>query len=135
MRWSSLRASLGASSDWQAAPSVNQSFTVGYAVSDLGPPAKMVFNAGSTVPVKFQLTNASNLPIDGTPAASLGCAVTVTFNGDTPECAEYVKGNAEFRTNIETAKTLAAGGSYPLTITVMVGSTVVTTSTVLLVAK
>ena len=51
------------------------------------PPGDKTFNAGSTVPVKFQLTSANGQPIAGDLAASLGCTVNVTFNGGGP-CAD-----------------------------------------------
>jgi hypothetical protein len=115
----SIQASQAGNAHWQAAPSVTQSFTVGYGVSKLSAPSKMTFQRGSTIPVKFQLTGANGLPIPASLAASLGCSVTVTFNGGTPVCATYHAISNSFEADIVTPKTLTAGQSYPIVVTVV----------------
>ena len=130
-----LKATLGGSADWEAAPPVVRSFAVGYGVPALLPPGDKTFNAGSTVPVKFQLTSANGQPIAGALAASLGCTVNVSLNGGSPVCADYAPGSAQFHANINTSKSLTAGATCLLSITVTVGPNTVTNATFALVAK
>jgi hypothetical protein len=90
---------------------------------------------GSAIPVKFQLTGAGGTPIPASVAASLGCGVTVTFNGGTPVCAVYNTTTGYFQATIKTTGT-KAGQTYPITITVTASdSTTVATTTVHVTAK
>jgi hypothetical protein len=120
---------------WQPAPSVTRAFVVGYRITNLAPPNKTIFKAGSTIPVKFQLTGANGNPIPDSVAAGLGCTVKVAFNTRTPVCASYNATSDQFQANLPTPANLMHGSSNTITITVTVGTTVVATSTVTVTAK
>ena len=119
--------------NWQAATPVNRSFIVGYAVS-LAPSAKLTFKSGSALPVKFQLNDANGNPIPAALAASLGCAIKVTFSTDSPACAGYDPVAKVFQVDIKTSKSLAAG-SYPIVISLTVGPSTFVLATFSVVAK
>jgi hypothetical protein len=130
-----IRATQGGDASWLAATPVDRSFIVGYGVSALSPPAKGTFQRGSTIPVKFQLTDAGGAPIPSSVAASLGCTVTVTFNAGTPVCAVYNAAATMFQADIKTPASLTKGGSYQIVVNVLVGATAVATAVVTVVAK
>jgi hypothetical protein len=99
-------------------------------VSNLYPPAKTQFKAGSNIPVKFQL-NAASGPISPTLAAQLSaaCAATVTFDGQKPVCAVYNPTTNSFQANLKTPTGLTVGTVIPITITVTTGGATVGTKT------
>jgi Listeria-Bacteroides repeat domain (List_Bact_rpt) len=131
-----IRASQTGNATYLPASSVTQSFTVGYGVSTLSPPNKSTFQRGSSIPVKFQITGTNGLPIPASLAASLGCSITVTFNGGKPVCATYSPKTNSFEADMMTLKTLTAGKSYLIVVTVVAkDGTRVASSTVTVIAK
>ena len=130
-----IRASQAGNANYQPATDVTRSFVVGYTLSNLAPPNKSTFQHGSAIPVKFQLTGAGGVPIPASVAASLGCHVTVTFDGAAPVCAVYNRTTGYFQATIKTTGS-KAGHTYPLTVTVKANdSTVVATTTKQVTAK
>lgn len=115
-----IEATQAGNGNWQAATPVDRSFNVVYGVS-LAPPAKITFKSGASIPVKFQLTGANGNAIPASLAAGLGCAVKVTFSGESPVCTSYDPVANSFQANIKTSKSLAAG-SYPIVISLTVGA-------------
>jgi hypothetical protein len=130
-----ITASQAGDATWQAASPVTRTFTVGYTVSNLAPPNKSQFKAGSTIPVKFQLAGAGGQVIANTLAATLGCSVTASFNGGTPVCATYVSKSRQFQVDLVTPSNLSKNTDCPILITVKVGSTTVATATVTVTTK
>jgi cysteine-rich repeat protein len=102
-------------------------YVVGVAVSKLSPPTKSQFKAGSTIPVKFQLTGANGQPISATLAAQLSsaCAAKVAFDGQPAVCAVYDPTQNFFQANLNTPKNLTVGNSIQITITVKSGGTTI----------
>jgi hypothetical protein len=130
-----ITAAQGGNATYLAADPVARTFTVGYVVSNLAPPNKSTFQAGSTIPVKFQLTGANGKPIPNTVATTLGCTVNVTFNAGTPICATYNTTSQLFQANIATKASLPHKTSYKIVITVKVGTTTVATATTTVTTK
>ncbi|MCU1689536.1 MAG: Ig family protein, partial [Jatrophihabitantaceae bacterium] len=130
-----ITASQPGDTNWQSAAPVSRTFTVGYKVSVLAPPNKTVFQAGSTIPVKFQLIGANGKPIPNNVASTLGCTVTASFNAATPVCATYNATSQQFQVNIGTPGNLPHRTSYTIIITVTVGTTTVATSTATVTTK
>ncbi len=130
-------ASQPGNAQYAAAADVSQSFTVGYVISRLAPPAKTTVKRGSNIPVKFQLSTANGTPISPTAAAAIRCpstsptapSATVTLAGLAPVCATYDAASGFFQANVKT--TNVAAGDQPLTVTVRAGSTVLATTTVI----
>lgn len=115
---------------------MTQSFTVGYGITTLSPTNKSMFQPGSTIPVKFQITGANGQPIPASLAASLGCSVSVSFNGGKLVCATYNSKTNSFEADITTPKSLTSGTKYPIVITVVAkDGTKVASSTVTVTAK
>ena len=78
--------------------------------------------AGSTIPVKFTLANASGTRISDATARALvanPCKVKVIFSGGTPtnNCATYNATTDTFQFNLKTSKSLALG-SYTISVQV-----------------
>ena len=94
------------------------------------------YQAGSTIPLKFTLADASNVPLSDAQAAALAadCKVQIFFTGGnpSPNCATF-SGKA-FRFNLPTPKSLAPG-TYTITIKVFDGGEVVTEASVDVVIK
>jgi hypothetical protein len=109
--------------------------TIGYSVSIVAPPANTVFKQGAKILVKFQLLTNNGQPIANTLAAGLGCTVTATFNNTSPVCATYTASKKVFQATVATSTGLTHGQSYPITIQVTVGTAVVATATVNVIAK
>jgi CSLREA domain-containing protein len=130
-----ITASQAGNGTWAAAAPVARSFTIGYAVSSLAPPSKTTFQAGSTIPVKFQLVGADGKPIPDSLATSLGCTVQVSFNGGTPLCASYNSKSQQFQANVSTPANLPNRTSYQIVITVKAGTTTVATATTTVTTK
>jgi hypothetical protein len=130
-----LTASQAGNGSWQQAADVGRTFTVGYVVTNLAPPNKSSFKAGSTIPVKFQLSGAGGQVISDSLAASLGCTVKVAFDTQPPVCAAYDRRTHLFQANLPTPSNLRRGTAYPIVITVKVGTTTVATTTVSVSAK
>jgi cysteine-rich repeat protein len=130
-----IRANQAGNSTWAAATPVDRSFTVGFGISKLFPPNKANFARGSVIPVLFQLTGSNGKAIPSSVASSLGCAVTVSFNGGTPACASWVPIVNVFGTVINTPNNLTRGRSYPIVVSVTIGSTVVASATTAVIAR
>ena len=83
--------------------------------------------AGSTIPVKFRLGDANDVPIPDAEAASLvaSCEVQVFFSGGnpSPNCAEYKAGPNRFDFLLKTPKGVT--GSHVITIKVFDGAVVI----------
>ena len=83
--------------------------------------------AGSTIPVKFRLGDANDVPIPDAEAAALaaGCDVQVFFSGGdpTPNCAEYKPGPNRFEFLLRTPKGVT--GPQVITIKVFDGAVVI----------
>ena len=112
-----------------------RSFTVRYGVSQFSPPNKSVFKAGSTIPVKFQLTGASGSPIPNSVAAGLGCTVQVSFGSLAPVCATYNATSRLFQANLSTPSNLPRRTSYQIVMTVKVDTTVVASASTTVTTK
>ena len=130
-----LTATQPGNTDWLAAAPVSRTFLGGYAVSGLAAPNKTQFTPGSTIPVKFQLTGANGKPIANSVASSLGCNVTVSFNGGAGICAAYNSKSQQFQANIATPTKLTHGATYPIVVTVTVGTTTVASAQTTVTAK
>jgi len=90
----------------------------------LSPNPQSSYKAGSTIPVKFTLANASGTRISDATARALvasPCKVKVLFSGGTPtnNCATYNATTDTFQFNLKTSKSLASG---PYTISVEVSA-------------
>lgn len=55
--------------------------------------------------------------------------------GGTPVCAHSERGDKSFEANIKTPSNLTKGQSYPIVVTVIVGTTQVATATVTVIAN
>ncbi|HEV7204916.1 MAG TPA: putative Ig domain-containing protein, partial [Jatrophihabitans sp.] len=130
-----ITASQAGDTTWQAAAPVTRSFILGYAISNLGPPNKSTFKAGSTIPVKFQLTGANGKPIPNSLATTLGCTVKVTFNAGTPVRATYNPTSQQFQANLSTPRNLPPRTAYNIVITVSVSTTTVAAATTTVITK
>jgi hypothetical protein len=120
-----IEATQGGDSNWKPVTPAFRSFVVSYGVANLSPPSHTKFTRGSTIPVRFRLTDAHGHAIPDALAAGLGCSATVTFNGGTSACAVYEPALKLFVANIKTSPTLATGKSYPIAVRTVVGSTTV----------
>jgi hypothetical protein len=124
-----IEATQAGDADWVPATPVDRSFVVGYRVANLTPTSSTRFTRGSTMLVRFELTDASGQPIPIAIAASLGCSVTVTFNAGSPACAAYSVATQFFGADIKTAATLAEGERYAVVVHAVVGPTIVASAT------
>ena len=102
-----------------AAP-VNVSYTVLYAFGGfLSPPPKitLTYQAGRTIPVTFNLTNASGQPISTSVASTLASKLTVRLSGQgiTPVTAacSWNFAFSYFQCNLKTPTLSKLGSSYP----------------------
>ena len=124
-----IKATQPGDAEWQPAAPVVRSFTIGYDVSNVYPPSKTRIRSGSTLPVKFSLTDASGRPIPAPVAAAIGCpAATVTLDDGAPVCATYDAIRDLFQANIKTPKGLPVGTRHLLVVQVVTatgGTTVV----------
>jgi hypothetical protein len=78
----------------------------------LQPVPQSSYKRGSTIPVRFQLGDASGQPISDAAAAALlapTCLVFVTLDGQTKGCATYNTTSNTFQFDVKTTKALAAG--------------------------
>jgi hypothetical protein len=78
----------------------------------LQPLPQSSYKRGSTIPVRFQLGDASGLPISDAAAVALTsptCRVFVTLDGQTKGCATYNAVSNTFQFDVKTSKTIAAG--------------------------
>ena len=111
--------------------STSCSYVVGYAFSPFIQPGDRVVNSGSSIPVVFALNDAGGNPIPDADASALAanCSVKITFSGapGTVVCATYDADEHRFHGTVNTAKSLAPN-TYQLTVQVMAGGVVVTTS-------
>jgi hypothetical protein len=110
-------------------------YIVGYTFAGfLTPLPKATINSGSTLPLKFQLQDASGHPIDGTEAQSLlapSCKIAIILinpAGPLSGCPRYDPISQQYQFNLKT--TAAIEGTNGVSITVTLGDTVVTTSPV-----
>ena len=110
-------------------------YLVGYVFAGFQSPLrKSTVKSGSTVPLKFQVQDASGQPISDEEAQSLvspSCGITITLlnpEGPVPGCPRYDPTSKQFQLNLKT--TAAMKGANGVTITVALGGTIVTTSAV-----
>ena len=78
----------------------------------LQPVPQSSYKRGSTIPARFQLGDASGLPISDQAAGSLlspTCRVFVTLDGQTKGCATYNSVTNTFQFDVKTSKSTAAG--------------------------
>jgi hypothetical protein len=130
-----LTATQPGSTGWLAAAPVSRTFVVGYSVSSLAEPNKTQFTPGSTIPVKFQLTGANGKPIANGVASTLGCTVKVSFNGGAGVCAVYNSKSQQFQADVATPAKLTHGATYPIVVSVTVGTTTVASAHTTVIAK
>ena len=119
---------------------VGCSFTVGYRFGGFTEPVpQSSYKRGSTIPVKFQLTDANGTPIPDADAAALlspTCRVRVTFDGVVSGCATYDSMANRFTFTLKTAKGAAPGQHLVgILVTAPDGSGVVNDNTVPVVIK
>ena len=111
--------------------STSCSYVVGYAFSAFIQPGDRVVNSGSSIPVVFALNDAGGNPIPDADASALAanCSVKISFSGapGTVVCATYDANEHRFHGSVNTAKSLDPN-AYQLTVQVMAGGVVVTTS-------
>jgi hypothetical protein len=92
---------------------VDCSYVVGYDfLGFLQPVPQSSYKRGSTIPVRFQLGDASGQPIsDGAATALLSptCLVFVTLDGQAKGCATYNAVSNTFQFDVKTTKALASG--------------------------
>ena len=101
---------------------------------DFSPIPHSSYIAGSTIPVKFGLTNAAGARISDAAAQALAaspCKVKVSFNSGTKNCAAYNATTDTFQFDVKTPKSLASG-PYNIVVEVSApdGSGVVNSETV-----
>jgi hypothetical protein len=112
-------------------------FTITYGITNVYPPNKTTFQKGSTIPVKFQLTDNKNKPIPSSLAQSISniCnpkvvstkQATVQFDGQQPPvCAVYNASSGIFQANLMTPK---KSGSFIITISYPVNTATIPVST------
>ena len=104
----------------------------GYTFAGFASPLpKSTIKAGSTLPLKFQLLNASGQPIGDTEAQSLiapSCKISITLSkpaGPVSGCPKYDPTSKQFQLNLKT--TDAMKGDNGVSLTVMVGGAIVAT--------
>ena len=89
------------------------SYSVKYGFTGfLSPIPQSSYIAGSTIPVKFGLTNAAGARISDAAAQALvasPCKVKVSFNSGTKNCAAYNATTDTFQFDVKTPKSLASG--------------------------
>ena len=111
------------------------SYSVKYGFTGfLSPIPQSSYIAGSTIPVKFGLTNAAGARISDAAAQALvasPCKVKVSFNSGTKNCAAYNATTDTFQFDVKTPKSLASG-RYNIVVEVSApdGSGVVNSETV-----
>ena len=92
---------------------VDCTYVVGYDFGGfLQPVPQSSYKRGSTIPVRFQLGDASGQPISDEAAAALispTCLVFVTLDGQTKGCATYNATSNTFQFDVKTSKALASG--------------------------
>jgi cysteine-rich repeat protein len=130
-----IRATQSGNSTWAAAVPVDRSFKVGFCIAKLFPPNKTKFTRGSSIPVVFQLHGSNGRAIPSSVASNLGCAVTVSFNGGTSQCATWIPGVNVFGALVNTPNNLTKAHKYPINVRVTIGSTVVASATTTVIAK
>jgi hypothetical protein len=116
-----------------AAATTSCPYVVGYKFGGFTSPLpKSIINTGSTLPVKFQLQNASGQPISDAEAQSLVspvCEIAIILvkpAGAVSGCPTYSAMLKQFQFNLKT--TSAMKGANGVSITVTIGGTVVTAS-------
>ncbi len=97
------------------------------------------YRAGSRIPVKFRLGDASGQPISDAAADALlrpTCLVTVTLDGTAQGCARYDAGSNLFQLDVKTPKSLSQGDHViGVQISAPDGSGVVNSQTVTVVIR
>jgi hypothetical protein len=116
------------------------SYTVGYRFGGFTEPVpQSSYKRGSTIPVKFQLTDASGTTIPDADAAALlspTCRVQVTFDGVVNGCTTYEPLRDRFIYTLKTAKNTSVGGhTVGIKVTAPDGSGVINTNSVPVVIK
>lgn len=107
-------------------------YGVGYRFGGFTSPLpKSTVNSGGTLPVKFQLQNAAGQPISNAEAQSLvsplcKIAIILVRGGPVASCPTYSSTLKQFQFNLKT--TNAMKGANGVSITVTIGTTIVTTS-------
>jgi hypothetical protein len=119
---------------------VSCSYTVGYRFGGFTEPVpQSSYKRGSTIPVKFQLTDAGGTPIPDSDAAALlspTCRVQVTFDGVVSGCASYDAVRDRFLFTLKTAKGTSPGDHLVgIRVTAPDGSGVINTNAVPVVIK
>ncbi|HEX6874144.1 MAG TPA: choice-of-anchor Q domain-containing protein [Nocardioidaceae bacterium] len=114
---------------------VGCSYTVAYRFGGFTEPIpQSSYKRGSTIPVKFQLTDANGTPIPDADAAALlspTCRVQVTFDGVVSGCASYDTVRNRFLFTLKTAKNTTPGTHLVgIRVTAPDGSGVLNTDTV-----
>ena len=93
----------------------------------LEPIPQSSYKRGSTIPVKFRLTDAAGTPISDAAAKGLlapFCAVRISFDDVDAGCARYNASTDTFQFDVKTAKTLGEG-SHTIGVTVTDGSVII----------
>ena len=91
---------------------VSCAYLVRYAFLGFGQPIPPTsIKAGSTIPVKFRLGDASGTTLPDATAAALAtaCLVQVTLDGAIQGCATYDPVADTFQADVKTSKTIALG--------------------------
>ena len=114
------------------------SYVVAYGFPGFSSPtANASYKAGSSIPIKFALTNAAGTPISDASAQALAnaCGVKVSFSGGdpSPNCAIYDAKADRFQFDLKTAKSLR--GAQTITVRVFVGTGLVNTQSVVVQLK
>lgn len=94
---------------WNAAPPVEQSFTVGYGVASLFDATRAV-KSGSTLPVKLRLTDASGADLSS--AGIVLTAIRVDLVSTVATAAVQESGNANPDSNFRFDESLGESGGY-----------------------
>jgi hypothetical protein len=99
-------------------------YTVGYHFGGFSSPLpKSTINAGSALPVKFQLLNAAGQPISDTEAQSLvsgSCKITIILvkGGPVVGCPTYRSSLKQFQFNLKTTNQMKGANGVSITITI-----------------
>lgn len=107
--------------------SVDVPYVVGYGVINAKPTAGATFKRTASIPVSFQLIDATGLISDQT-AASLLSSISVQFAGQPSVAVKYNKKTKTFSVTLKTGR--PAVGAYSVTIRINIGGSDVTTWTI-----
>jgi hypothetical protein len=103
----------------------------------LEPIPQSTYKRGSTIPVKFRLTNANGTPISDAAARALltpTCNVRISFDGVDAGCVRYSASTDTFQFDLKSSKT-AVEGPHAIGVTVSAGSVILNSAATTVVIR